>query len=166
MGGNSTTWINTAILVTYIRNFRRNRGPVSGILKGYVGLSTAIFTDPQAELVLPAVQGTFNMLQAASSSSSPQSNACRFGFFFVDTDKTFNDRAYKITQTPPLHMVCTPGANGSPNQPHVDETRVYLPPPRAASPQPLHPASSPPPARMAAFAGSIGDAKMRLISWR
>ncbi|KAL6561042.1 hypothetical protein OROGR_003832 [Orobanche gracilis] len=28
-----------------IRNFRKNRGPVSGILKGYVGLSTAIFTD-------------------------------------------------------------------------------------------------------------------------
>ncbi|KAH9694750.1 Nodulin-like domain-containing protein [Citrus sinensis] len=40
-----TTWMNTAVLVTCIRNFRRNRGPVSGILKGYVGLSTAIFTD-------------------------------------------------------------------------------------------------------------------------
>ncbi|CAJ1972985.1 unnamed protein product [Sphenostylis stenocarpa] len=45
MGGNSTTWMNTAVLVTCIRNFRRSRGPVSGILKGYVGLSTAIFTD-------------------------------------------------------------------------------------------------------------------------
>ncbi|MQM19885.1 hypothetical protein Taro_052899 [Colocasia esculenta] len=45
MGGNSTTWMNTAILVTCLRNFRKNRGPVSGILKGYVGLSTAIFTD-------------------------------------------------------------------------------------------------------------------------
>ncbi|XVF45509.1 hypothetical protein PTKIN_Ptkin02bG0212300 [Pterospermum kingtungense] len=45
MGGNSTTWMNTAVLVTCIRNFSRNRGPVSGILKGYVGLSTAIFTD-------------------------------------------------------------------------------------------------------------------------
>ncbi|KAJ8572190.1 hypothetical protein K7X08_008701 [Anisodus acutangulus] len=45
MGGNSTTWMNTAILVTCIRNFRKNRGPVTGILKGYVGLSTAIFTD-------------------------------------------------------------------------------------------------------------------------
>ncbi|KAG5547766.1 hypothetical protein RHGRI_013453 [Rhododendron griersonianum] len=44
MGGNSTTWMNTAVLVTCIRNFRKNRGPVSGILKGYVGLSTAIFT--------------------------------------------------------------------------------------------------------------------------
>ncbi|KAL4187958.1 hypothetical protein AMTRI_Chr09g21470 [Amborella trichopoda] len=45
MGGNSTTWMNTSVLVTCLRNFRRNRGPVSGILKGYVGLSTAIFTD-------------------------------------------------------------------------------------------------------------------------
>lgn len=50
LGGNSTTWMNTAILVTCIRNFRRNRGPVSGILKGYVGLSTAIFTDLCAAL--------------------------------------------------------------------------------------------------------------------
>ncbi|XP_048234134.1 protein NUCLEAR FUSION DEFECTIVE 4-like [Ricinus communis] len=45
LGGNSTTWMNTAVLVTCIRNFRKNRGPVSGILKGYVGLSTAVFTD-------------------------------------------------------------------------------------------------------------------------
>eukprot|EP00252_Welwitschia_mirabilis_P013268 TRINITY_DN2923_c0_g1_i2.p1 TRINITY_DN2923_c0_g1~~TRINITY_DN2923_c0_g1_i2.p1 ORF type:complete len:446 (-),score=-15.52 TRINITY_DN2923_c0_g1_i2:416-1753(-) len=45
MGGNSTTWMNTAVLVTCIRNFKRNRGPVVGILKGYIGLSTAIFTD-------------------------------------------------------------------------------------------------------------------------
>ncbi|KHN05409.1 Putative membrane protein YMR155W [Glycine soja] len=44
LAGNSTTWMNTAVLVTCIRNFRSNRGPVSGILKGFVGLSTAIFT--------------------------------------------------------------------------------------------------------------------------
>ena len=45
LGGNSTTWMNTAVLVTCIRNFRWSRGPISGLLKGYVGLSTAIFTD-------------------------------------------------------------------------------------------------------------------------
>ncbi|KAK4778105.1 hypothetical protein SAY87_018292 [Trapa incisa] len=45
LGGNSTTWMNTAVLVTCMRNFPKNQGPVSGILKGYVGLSTAIFTD-------------------------------------------------------------------------------------------------------------------------
>ncbi|MED6173041.1 hypothetical protein PIB30_055597 [Stylosanthes scabra] len=64
MGGNSTTWMNTAVLVTCIRNFRRNRGPVSGILKGFVGLSTAIFTslcsalfsdDPAAFLLMLAL---------------------------------------------------------------------------------------------------------------
>ncbi|XP_019172024.1 PREDICTED: protein NUCLEAR FUSION DEFECTIVE 4-like [Ipomoea nil] len=50
MGGNSTTWMNTAVLVTCMRNFKNNQGPVSGILKGYVGLSTAIFTDLCAAL--------------------------------------------------------------------------------------------------------------------
>jgi len=64
MGGNSTTWMNTAVLVTAIRNFRTNRGPVSGILKGFVGLSTAVFTsfcsaffagDPASFLVMLSV---------------------------------------------------------------------------------------------------------------
>ncbi|KAK4757195.1 hypothetical protein SAY87_007322 [Trapa incisa] len=59
MGGNSTTWMNTAVLVTCIRNFRRNRGPVSGILKGFVGLSTAIFTDLSASLFLKPSPSTF-----------------------------------------------------------------------------------------------------------
>ncbi|XP_066311061.1 protein NUCLEAR FUSION DEFECTIVE 4-like [Miscanthus floridulus] len=45
LGGNNTTWMNTAMLVTYIRNFHQSRGPVSGLLKDCVGLSTAIFTD-------------------------------------------------------------------------------------------------------------------------
>ncbi|KAI3984995.1 hypothetical protein MKX01_004763 [Papaver californicum] len=50
LGGNSTTWMNTAILVTCMRNFCKNRGPVSGIVKGFVGLSTAIFTDVSSAL--------------------------------------------------------------------------------------------------------------------
>lgn len=75
MGGNSTTWMNTAVLVACMRNFRRNRGPVSGVLKGYVGLSTAIFTDISGALfsnnpsyflfmlsVVPAVVCLFAML--------------------------------------------------------------------------------------------------------
>lgn len=44
MGGNSSTWMNTAVLVTCMRNFPRSRGTVTGTLKGYIGLSTAIFT--------------------------------------------------------------------------------------------------------------------------
>ncbi|AQK82785.1 Major facilitator superfamily protein [Zea mays] len=51
LGGNNTTWMNTAVLVTCIRNFRRSRGPVSGLLKGYVGLSTVIFTDTYSALL-------------------------------------------------------------------------------------------------------------------
>ncbi|KAK0580914.1 hypothetical protein LWI29_007693 [Acer saccharum] len=46
MGENSTTWMNTAVLVTCLRNFGwRNDSPVSGILKSYAGLSKAILTD-------------------------------------------------------------------------------------------------------------------------
>lgn len=44
LGGNSTTWMNTACLVTCLRNFAGNRGTISGLMKGYIGLSTAIFT--------------------------------------------------------------------------------------------------------------------------
>ncbi|KAL7192944.1 hypothetical protein ACSBR2_024704 [Camellia fascicularis] len=50
LGGNSTTWLNTAVLVTCMRNFKHNQGPVSGILKGFLGLSTAIFTDLSSSL--------------------------------------------------------------------------------------------------------------------
>jgi hypothetical protein len=44
IGSNSATWFNTAILVTCMRNFPHSRGTVVGILKGFVGLSAAIFT--------------------------------------------------------------------------------------------------------------------------
>lgn len=50
MGGNSSTWMNTAVLVTCMRNFPRSRGTVTGTLKGYIGLSTAIFTQLCAAL--------------------------------------------------------------------------------------------------------------------
>ncbi|GMH17872.1 hypothetical protein Nepgr_019713 [Nepenthes gracilis] len=45
MAGNSTAWMNTAILVTCMRNFKRNKGSMVGILAGYVSLTTAIFTN-------------------------------------------------------------------------------------------------------------------------
>ncbi|KAJ7521366.1 hypothetical protein O6H91_19G050500 [Diphasiastrum complanatum] len=38
MGGNNTTWMNTAVLVTCMHSFKNNRGPVVGILKGYTHL--------------------------------------------------------------------------------------------------------------------------------
>ncbi|KAH9311510.1 hypothetical protein KI387_026545 [Taxus chinensis] len=42
---NSATWFNTAVLVTNMRNFPFSRGTLAGILKGYVGLSAAVYTE-------------------------------------------------------------------------------------------------------------------------
>ncbi|KAI9110258.1 hypothetical protein K1719_018700 [Acacia pycnantha] len=41
---NSCAWYGTAVLVTNMRNFPLSRGSVSGILKGYVGISAAVYT--------------------------------------------------------------------------------------------------------------------------
>ncbi|KAF7149015.1 hypothetical protein RHSIM_Rhsim03G0255500 [Rhododendron simsii] len=42
---NSCAWLATAILVTNMRNFPHSRGTVAGILKGYGGLSAAVYTE-------------------------------------------------------------------------------------------------------------------------
>uniref|UniRef100_A0A5B7B947 Uncharacterized protein n=1 Tax=Davidia involucrata TaxID=16924 RepID=A0A5B7B947_DAVIN len=42
---NSSAWISTAVLVTNMRNFPLSRGTVAGILKGYGGLSAAVYTE-------------------------------------------------------------------------------------------------------------------------
>ncbi|KAK8937071.1 hypothetical protein KSP39_PZI012742 [Platanthera zijinensis] len=41
---NSSAWLGTAVLVTNMRNFPFSRGTVAGILKGYIGLSAAVYT--------------------------------------------------------------------------------------------------------------------------
>ncbi|EEF30935.1 conserved hypothetical protein [Ricinus communis] len=44
VGTNSSAWLSTAVLVTNMRNFPLSRGTVAGILKGYGGISAAVFT--------------------------------------------------------------------------------------------------------------------------
>ncbi|XP_072991131.1 protein NUCLEAR FUSION DEFECTIVE 4-like [Typha latifolia] len=41
---NSSAWLGTGVLVTNMRNFPLSRGTVAGILKGYMGLSAAVYT--------------------------------------------------------------------------------------------------------------------------
>ncbi|KFK42463.1 hypothetical protein AALP_AA2G260200 [Arabis alpina] len=41
---NSSSWFGTAALVTNMRNFPMTRGTVSGLLKGYIGISGAAYT--------------------------------------------------------------------------------------------------------------------------
>ncbi|BBH08035.1 Major facilitator superfamily protein [Prunus dulcis] len=58
IGGNSTTWMNTAVLVTCMRNFAKNRGPVSGILKGpaIVCLTGVLFLKETEPASMPSEQ--------------------------------------------------------------------------------------------------------------
>ncbi|GAV64262.1 Nodulin-like domain-containing protein [Cephalotus follicularis] len=44
VGNNGETYFNTAALVSCVQNFPKSRGPVVGILKGFAGLSGAIWT--------------------------------------------------------------------------------------------------------------------------
>eukprot|EP00250_Pteridium_aquilinum_P016356 c23064_g1_i2 orf=23-1426(-) len=45
LSGNAISWMNTSVFTLSVRNFPRNRGPVSGLFKAYMGLSAAIFSN-------------------------------------------------------------------------------------------------------------------------
>lgn len=48
---NSSSWFSTAVLVTNMRNFPLSRGTIAGILKGYAGLSAAVYTEIYSALL-------------------------------------------------------------------------------------------------------------------
>ncbi|KAK1407099.1 hypothetical protein QVD17_38710 [Tagetes erecta] len=45
IAANSSAWLGTAVIVTNLRNFPLSRGTVAGLLKGYIALSAAVFTE-------------------------------------------------------------------------------------------------------------------------
>lgn len=44
LAGNTISWLNTSVFTLLVRNFPRNRGPVAGLFKAYMGLSAAIYS--------------------------------------------------------------------------------------------------------------------------
>ncbi|KXZ55188.1 hypothetical protein GPECTOR_3g333 [Gonium pectorale] len=57
LGGNSSTWFDTAAIVTNVRNFPHDRGTVVGILKAFVGLSASVYSSVYAAAFAPAAVG-------------------------------------------------------------------------------------------------------------
>eukprot|EP00252_Welwitschia_mirabilis_P008287 TRINITY_DN2004_c0_g1_i1.p1 TRINITY_DN2004_c0_g1~~TRINITY_DN2004_c0_g1_i1.p1 ORF type:complete len:736 (-),score=-69.36 TRINITY_DN2004_c0_g1_i1:566-2773(-) len=62
LAANSQTFTNTGSLVTCVKNFPQSRGVVIGILKGYIGLSGAIFTQIYRAIYGSEGRGTAGMI--------------------------------------------------------------------------------------------------------
>uniref|UniRef100_A0A0C9QSH0 TSA: Wollemia nobilis Ref_Wollemi_Transcript_11821_3395 transcribed RNA sequence n=1 Tax=Wollemia nobilis TaxID=56998 RepID=A0A0C9QSH0_9CONI len=96
IGANSQTFANTGSLVTCVKNFPQSRGSVLGILKGFVGLSGAIFTqiyhaiygnNPSAMILLlgwlPTAVSLIFMLTVRPVKATAQKNELRSFYRFL-----------------------------------------------------------------------------------
>ncbi|EPS71124.1 hypothetical protein M569_03631, partial [Genlisea aurea] len=59
---NGSAWLGTTVLVTNMRNFPLSRGTVAGILKGYIGLSAAVFAEVYTMILHESASGLLLLL--------------------------------------------------------------------------------------------------------
>lgn len=96
VGSNSQTFTNTAAVITSVKNFPHSRGMVLGLLKGFAGLSGAIFTqiyhatygnDPRSLILLigwlPCVVSFGSMLLVRLIKSDEEKNEVRNFYKFL-----------------------------------------------------------------------------------
>eukprot|EP00878_Enallax_costatus_P023733 GHUV01025270.1.p1 GENE.GHUV01025270.1~~GHUV01025270.1.p1 ORF type:complete len:293 (+),score=72.79 GHUV01025270.1:288-1166(+) len=67
IAGNSSSWFDTATIVTNVRNFPSNRGTVVGLLKSFVGLSGSIYSSVYVSSLAPDATAYIGMLAVTSS---------------------------------------------------------------------------------------------------
>nr|WDA42972.1 nuclear fusion defective 4 [Fagopyrum tataricum] len=113
VGANSQNFANTGSLVTCVKNFPQGRGMMLGLLKGYVGLSGAVFTqlyhaiygDDAKSLILligwlPAILSIlfiFNM-KIMEASRHPRETVVFYQYLFVSVLLALTAMALTIVQ--------------------------------------------------------------------
>lgn len=100
---NSSAWLGTGVLVTNMRNFPLSRGTVAGILKGYVGLSAAVYTELYSTVLkksssnlllfltigIPAISLSLMYLVRPCTPASEEDSSERGHFLFTQAASVF-----------------------------------------------------------------------------